>query len=76
VAFGILGTAIVVIVVPVYIACNIACIGYFARHRKDGAAHLLSHIVVPIIGASAADPRLSSAWPASPACPACGSSRR
>jgi amino acid transporter len=50
VAFGILGTAIVVIVVPVYIACNIACIGYFARHRKE-EQHLLSHIVVPIIGA-------------------------
>ena len=50
VAFGILGTAIVVIVVPVYIACNIACIGYFARHRKE-EQHFLSHIVVPIIGA-------------------------
>ena len=50
VAFGILGTAIVVIVVPVYIACNIACIGYFARHRK-AEQHLLSHILVPIIGA-------------------------
>jgi amino acid transporter len=50
VAFGILGTAIVVVVVPVYIACNIACIGYFARHRKE-EQHLLSHIVVPIIGA-------------------------
>ena len=50
VAFGILGTAIVVIVVPVYIACNIACIGYFARHRKE-EQHFISHIVVPIIGA-------------------------
>jgi amino acid transporter len=50
VAFGILGTAIVVIVVPVYIACNIACIGYFARHRRE-QQHWLSHIVVPIVGA-------------------------
>jgi len=50
VAFGILGTAIVVIVVPVYIASNIACVGYFARHRKE-EQHWLSHIVVPIIGA-------------------------
>jgi len=50
VAFGILGTAIVVIVVPVYIASNIACVGYFARHRKD-EQHWLSHIAVPIIGA-------------------------
>ena len=37
VAFGILGTAIVVIVVPVYIACNIACIGYFSRHRRTSS---------------------------------------
>ena len=50
VAFGILGTAIVVIVVPVYIACNIACIGYFSRHRRT-EQHWLSHIVVPVIGA-------------------------
>ncbi len=50
VAFGIIGTAIVVVVVPVYIACNIACIGYFARHRRD-EQHWLSHIVAPIIGA-------------------------
>ncbi len=50
VAFGILGTAIVVIVVPVYIAANLACIGYFARHRRE-EQHWVSHIVVPIIGA-------------------------
>jgi amino acid transporter len=50
VAFGILGTAIVVIVVPVYIAANLACIGFFARHRRD-EQHWLSHVVVPIIGA-------------------------
>jgi amino acid transporter len=50
VAFGIIGTALVVIVVPVYIATNIACVGYFARHRRD-EQHWLSHIVAPIIGA-------------------------
>jgi amino acid transporter len=50
VAFGIIGTALVVIVVPVYIATNVACVGYFARHRRD-EQHWLSHIVVPIIGA-------------------------
>ena len=49
IAFGILGTAIVVVVVPVYIASNIACIGFFARHRKQDQ-HWLLHIVVPIIG--------------------------
>ena len=51
------GTAIVVIVVPVYIATNIACVGYFARHRRD-EQHWLSHIVVPIIGALLLHPRL------------------
>ena len=50
VAFGIIGTALVVIVVPVYIATNIACIGFFARHRKD-EQHWVLHIIVPIIGA-------------------------
>ncbi len=50
VAFGIIGTALVVIVVPVYIATNIACIGFFARHRRD-EQHWVLHIIVPIIGA-------------------------
>ncbi len=50
VAFGILGTAIVVIVVPVYIASNIACIGYFARHRRE-EHNWVSHVIVPVIGA-------------------------
>jgi len=50
VAFGIIGTALVVIVVPVYIATNIACIGFFSRHRKD-EQHWVLHIIVPIIGA-------------------------
>jgi len=50
VAFGIIGTAIVVVVVPVYIASNIACVGYFSRHRKE-EQHWVSHIVAPIIGA-------------------------
>jgi amino acid transporter len=50
VAFGIVGTAIVVVIVPVYILANIACIGYYARHRRE-ERHVVSHIVVPIIGA-------------------------
>jgi hypothetical protein len=32
------------------LACNIACIGFFARHRRT-EQHWLSHIVVPVIGA-------------------------
>ena len=48
-AFGIVATALVVIVVPVYMLACIACIGYFARHRKE-EQHWFSHIVVPILG--------------------------
>ena len=49
VAFGIIGTAIVVVIVPVYIAANIACVGYFARHKEE--QRWVAHIVAPIIGA-------------------------
>jgi amino acid transporter len=50
VAFGIVGTAIVVVIVPVYIVANIACVGYYIRRRAE-LGQLVSHIVVPIIGA-------------------------
>ena len=36
-------------VVPVYMIANLACIGFFARHRKE-EQHIVYHIVVPIIG--------------------------
>ena len=49
-AFGIVATGLVVIVVLVYIVVNIACIGYYAKHRKD-ERHPIFHIVVPIVGA-------------------------
>jgi amino acid transporter len=38
------------VIVPVYILANVACIGYFTRHRRE-ERHLVSHILVPIIGA-------------------------
>jgi len=49
VAFGIVATGLVVIVVLVYIVANIACIGYYAKHRKD-ERHVFLHIIVPVIG--------------------------
>ena len=49
VAFGIIGTGLVVMVVPVYMVANLACIGFFARHRKE-EQHLVYHILVPIVG--------------------------
>ena len=55
VAFGIVGTAIVVVIVPIYIVANIACIGYYARHHRE-EHNVVSHIVVPIIGAAALVP--------------------
>ena len=50
VAFGIVATGLVVIVVVVYIVANIACIGYYAKHRKE-ERHPIIHIVVPAVGA-------------------------
>ena len=48
-AFGIIATALVVIVVPVYMLANLACVGFFARHRKE-EQHWFLHIVIPILG--------------------------
>ena len=47
--FGIIATALVVIVVPVYMLANASCIGFFARHRKE-EQHWLSHVVIPVLG--------------------------
>lgn len=48
-AFGIIATGLVVAIVPVYMLCNLACIGYFAKHRKEDQRFAL-HILMPIIG--------------------------
>ena len=48
-AFGIVATGLVVVVVIVYMVANIACIGYYAKHRKD-ERHPVLHILVPLIG--------------------------
>jgi amino acid transporter len=48
-AFGIIATGLVVAVVPVYMLANLACIGYFTKHRKD-ERHPVIHILVPIVG--------------------------
>jgi amino acid transporter len=49
VAFGVVATGLVIIVVLVYIVANLACIGYFAKHRK-AERHLIIHVLVPIVG--------------------------
>ena len=48
-AFGIVATALVVAVVPVYMIANLACIGYFTKHRKEDRRTLI-HVIVPVIG--------------------------
>jgi amino acid transporter len=48
-AFGIVATGLVVIVVLVYAVTNLACIGYYTKHRRDERKVGL-HIVIPILG--------------------------
>ena len=48
-AFGIVATALVVAIVPVYMLTNLACIGYFTKHRRDDR-HPVIHILVPVVG--------------------------
>ncbi|MEO9181190.1 MAG: APC family permease, partial [Acidimicrobiales bacterium] len=48
-AFGIVATGLVVIVVLVYAVTNLACIGYYSKHRKE-ERKLALHILVPILG--------------------------
>jgi amino acid transporter len=50
-AFGMIATALVILLVGIYLVMNIACIGYFAR-RAHGF-NLLSHLVVPVLGIAA-----------------------
>jgi amino acid transporter len=53
-------TVIVLIVVGVYIACDLACIGYYLRHRREDFNPLL-HLVVPVLGIVAFAPALLAA---------------
>lgn len=48
-AFGIVATALVVAIVPVYMLTNLACIGYFTKHRREDR-HPVIHILVPVVG--------------------------
>ncbi len=48
-AFGIVATGLVVIVVLVYAVTNLACIGYYTKHRKEERKFWL-HVLIPILG--------------------------
>jgi amino acid transporter len=50
-AFSMIGTALVILLVGIYLVVNVACIGYFAR-RAHGF-NLISHLLVPVIGIAA-----------------------
>jgi amino acid transporter len=51
VAFTMVGTGIVILLVAVYILMNVACIGYFARRRTG--FNVLSHLIIPVLGIAA-----------------------
>jgi amino acid transporter len=48
-AFGIVATALVILLVAAYIVTNLACIGYFRRAGRAEFNPLL-HLVVPVLG--------------------------
>ena len=52
VAFSMVGTALVILIVGVYIVMNAACIGFFTRSRQH-RFNYLSHLVVPVLGIAA-----------------------
>ncbi len=52
VAFAMVGTALVILIVAVYILMNAACIGFFSRSR-DHSLNVVSHVIVPIVGIAA-----------------------
>ncbi len=62
-AFAMIGTALVIMLVGVYLVMNVACIGYFTR--KPRGFNLLSHLIVPVLGIARLHPRLAAQGPAS-----------
>jgi amino acid transporter len=51
VAFAMVGTGIVILLVAIYILMNVACIGYFARQRTG--YNVLSYLIIPLLGIAA-----------------------
>jgi amino acid transporter len=84
VAFGLIGTIVTAVIILIYIALNLACIGYYRRHRRDEFS-LVWHLIVPILGVLAFLPAILTAlgvevlpfitalsWPFSLAAPVVG----
>jgi amino acid transporter len=51
-AFAMVGTALVIMIVAVYIFMNAACIGFFARSSSH-RFNVVSHLVIPVLGIAA-----------------------
>lgn len=51
-AFAMVGTALVIVLVAIYIVVNAACMGFFLRRRREDF-NPISHIVIPILGIAA-----------------------
>jgi amino acid transporter len=48
-AFAMVGTALVILLVAIYILMNAACFGFFARSR-DHKFKIVSHLIIPVLG--------------------------
>jgi amino acid transporter len=51
-AFFMVGTALVIVLVAIYIIVNASCIGFFTRRRRADF-NPISHLVIPILGIAA-----------------------
>jgi amino acid transporter len=60
VAFGLVGTIVTVVIIGIYIALNLACIGFYLRRRRAEFKPLW-HLVVPVLGVAAFVPAVLTA---------------
>jgi amino acid transporter len=51
-AFFMVGTALVILIVAVYILMNASCIGFFAR-SSNHRLNIASHVIIPVLGIAA-----------------------
>ncbi|MBX6356668.1 MAG: APC family permease [Micromonosporaceae bacterium] len=58
-AFGLVGTAVTVVIILIYIVLNLACIGFYLRRRSD--FNPFWHLVVPVLGVAAFVPAILTA---------------
>lgn len=59
-AFGLVGTIVTVVIILIYLVLNLACIGFYLRHRRAEFNPFL-HLVVPVLGVLAFIPAVLTA---------------